>query len=451
MLRLIVPLIGLTLLSIFAVLYAVDTNAYLRALTAIGFIPFTHPFIDWEGIAAAIKCWHNGIDVYIADPCDELNWRYGYSPLLLRAVFIPTDKVWTMPIGIGIIIAFLLSLFWLLKPANWRELIVFTLACTSSTIIYALERGNYDVIVFIMLVIAGVLSTGSLASRILSYALILLAGLLKFYPLIGLSTALRERPRTFLVIAAAAGLIVVGLFYPLRTETAAALKNIPPGEYASDLFGAVNLPFGTARYALWLFPGLEQFAWFTGLPYAIMILLLILTAVQVIRLVRNGNLAAAFAKTPERDATFLVIGAALIAGCFFAVQSVAYKGIHLIFVVAGLVAMRRAADTCTTRATLTQALMIVLFLMWEEFFRRALLYGVTGSVLGRALYHEAAGPGLALYALFWLIREVLWWRLAALLLAMLAIFGLRSELFAALQAVGGLHREQSHLHRQKPN
>jgi hypothetical protein len=45
-----------------------------------------------------------------------------------------------------------------------------------------------------------------------------------------------------------------------------------------------------------------------------------------------------------------------------------------------------------------------------------------------------------------LIREVLWWRLAAALLAILAIFGLRSELFAALQAVGGL----SLFHRQKP-
>ena len=95
----------------------------------------------------------------------------------------------------------------------------------------------------------------------------------------------------------------------------------------------------------------------------------------------------------------------------------------------------------------------MVFLMWEELFRRALIYEITGSVQARALLHEIArpGPGLALYALFWFIREVLWWRLAALLLAMLAIFGLRSELFAALQAVGGMHREQRHLHRQKPN
>ena len=108
---------------------------------------------------------------------------------------------------------------------------------------------------------------------------------------------------------------------------------------------------------------------------------------------------------------FLVIGAALIAVCFFAGHSQAYRGIHLIFVVAGLVAMRRAADNPATRATLTWAVMIVVFLMWEGLFRNA-------------LYNKAP---YRVFALFWLIREVLWWRLAALLLGMLVIFGIKSE------------------------
>jgi hypothetical protein len=185
----------------------------------------------------------------------------------------------------------------------------------------------------------------------------------------------------------------------------------------------------------------------------IMAVQLIVTALQVIRLTRNVNLSATFASAPDRDAMFLVIGAALTAGCFFAGQSVACKGIYLIFVVAGLVAMRRVADTGKARAILSETLITVVLLMWEEFFRRALIYEITGSVQARALLHEIARPGLGLglYALFWFIRELLWWRLAALLLAVLAIFGLRSELFAALQAVGVMHRGQRHSHRQKPN
>jgi hypothetical protein len=140
--------------------------------------------MDWEFIGAGIKCWNEGINVYITNPCDLWNRPHNYSPLWLQATFIPTDRAWTMPIGFAFVLAFLISLFWLVKPVNWRELIIFALACMSPMVLYCLERGNVDIIMFMMLVVAGGLSTGPLVSRILSYALILLAGLLKFYPLI---------------------------------------------------------------------------------------------------------------------------------------------------------------------------------------------------------------------------------------------------------------------------
>jgi hypothetical protein len=177
------------------------------------------------------------------------------------------------------------------------------------------------------------------------------------------------------------------------------------------MFGMVNLPFGATEYALRLFPGLQDFASSTAIGYAFLTFLLGITVVQAIRLVRNGNMTAAFAQMPEQDAMFLIIGAALIAGCFFTGQSIAYRGVHLIFVVAGLVAMRRATDNSATRAMLTRAIVIVIFLMWEELFRQALPH-----------------PGFV-----WLIREVLWWRLAALLVGILAFFGAKSELVGALQ------------------
>jgi len=423
MLRCIVLLPGLTLLAILAELYAVDPTAYYRALTRIGIDPWKYPFIDWEYIGAGVKCWNEGINVYITNPCDTANRPHDYSPLWLRAVFIPTDRTWTMLIGLALVLGFLLSLFWVVKPVTWRELIIFALTCTSTMAVFALERGNVDIIIFIMLVVASVLSTGPLANRILSYALILLAGLLKFYPLILLSTALRERPRTFFAIVAASGLIIVGFVYLFRAELAAIGPNIPHGEYESDFIGSVNLPFGLPRYMLRLFPELAEFAWFTALPYAVMAGLLVVTAVQVIHLARNSNLASAFVKMPKRDVMFLVVGAALNAACFFAGQSHGYRGVHLIFVVAGLVAMRRASDDPTTGAMLTRAVIIVVFLMWEGFFRQILLH--------------VQGPE---FNLFWLIREVLWWRLAAVLLAMLAIFGVKSELFAVLKQWRGLQR-----------
>jgi hypothetical protein len=426
-LRCAVPLLGLALLAIFTVLYAVDLNAYYRALGTIGgFKPFKYPFLDWEGVSASIKCWREGVNVYINNPCDVLNRPHDYSPLWLRAVFIPTGRAWTMPIGVVMILAFLLSLFWLVRPANWRELIVFALTCTSPLVLYAVERGNVDVIIFIMLVGAGVLSTGALAKRSLSYALILLAGLLKFYPLVVLATALRERPRTFWVIAAAVGLTTIGFVYRYEEELAAAWRNVP----RVGGWGSVSLPFDGPRYALLLFPELKQFAWFTALPYGTMGVLLIVTTIQVIHLARNGNLICAFAKMPERDAMFFVIGAALITGCFFAGRNIPYRGVQLIFAVTGLVAMRRATDNPATRAMISRTVMIVVLVMWERFVFKALPHDVPGSKLGAFAS-----------ALVWLIHEVLWWRLVAVLVAMLVIFTAKSEVFTALRQSRELSRQ----------
>lgn len=423
-----VPLLGLMLLGVLAALYAVDFKDYHRVLATIfGFNTGPYPFFDWEYIGAGIKCWNEGINVYLTNPCDLAHRPHGYSPLWLRVVFIPTDKSWTMPVGIGIAIAFLLSLFWVIKPANWREVLIFALACISPVVVYCLERGNADAVIFIMLAIAGVLGAGPLANRILSYALILLAGLLKFYPLVALLTVLRERPRTLFAIASTAGLIIVGFIYQFREELSAALKNIPRVGW-----GAVSLPFEGPGLALHLFPGLERFSWFGGLPYALMGALLIVTAIQVIYLARNGNMASAFAKMPDRDAIFLLIGAAVIVGCFFAGYSKAHRGIDLIFVAVGLVTMRRSADNPATRAMLGWTVMIVLFLMWERFFL---------TILANPDEVPDTWFALSAYLLLWLLAEVLWWRLAAILLSVLAIFAINSEFFAPLQRWRGLRRE----------
>jgi hypothetical protein len=408
-----IPLLGLVLLAIFAALYIQDSNLYNWALNSIGVPAYTYPFIDWEVISSAIKCWQEGVNVFVANPCDIMNRVHLFSPILLRFVFIPTDRAWTMPMGLGVVVAFLISLFWVVKPVSWKELPIFAFACASPMVIYALERANSDVLIFIMLVVAGVLCTGPLANRILCYALMLLAGLFKYYPLAVLLTALRERPRTFVAITALVGLCTAAVFFGFREEQFAVVKSLPP--WTSGI-SAGKIPFVGTLKAAKLFPGLQQFAFFPALPYTIMLALLIITAAQVLRLAGNRNVVSAFSGMAPQDSIFLVIGAALIVAFFFAGRSDQYKGIHLIFVVAGLLAMRRVANSPAARAMVTQTVIIVVFLMWDLFFRHPL---------------DSEQPGLG-YAVYGLVREVLWWRLAAVLLAMLAIFGAKSELFASL-------------------
>jgi hypothetical protein len=90
----------------------------------------------------------------------------------------------------------------------------------------------------------------------------------------------------------------------------------------------------------------------------------------------------------------------------------------LIFVVTGLVALRRAAHTAALRKRLGWLIGIVMFLMWESVFRYQLVY-----------HGYVHGIPVAFYG-FWIVRELLWWYLVGVLLALLGIFAVQSEPFA---------------------
>jgi hypothetical protein len=114
----------------------------------------------------------------------------------------------------------------------------------------------------------------------------------------------------------------------------------------------------------------------------------------------------------EFDRRLLVVGAALVAGCFFAGQSVGYRGIDLLFVISGLIALRRELVDAVARRLLTAFILSILLLMWDGLFRHALER------------HQWE----AVSTLYWLMREILWHVLAAFLIGALSLFIGRSPL-----------------------
>ena len=428
-LRVAVPLLGLSLLAIIAALFVLDRDLYHRVLATLGMVPFRYPFIDWEYVGAAATCWGRGVDVYVNNPCDVMDRLHSYSPLWLRASFVPTGPVWRNVIGLGMATSFFLSLLAVLRPVNWREAGVFAIAGTSTMVVFGLERGNVDVLLFLAIVAAAILGTGVTTSRAAGYAVLLGAGLLKYYPLVALLTALRERRRVFAGVALVAALAVAALFFGFRDEFAVLALNIPRGSFGSDLFGASNLPAGLATMAVQ-----RRFApelWFepssTPVRVASFVLLLAWCGTQALRVSRNAGLGEAFVRMAEREKLLLTLGAALIAGCFFTGQSIGYRGMYLLFVVAGLVALRREVEGAD-RSRLTILLLSVLFLMWNGAWRQALVT-----------------MGLPLHAALWLVNELLWWWLAATLIGILVIFASGSNAVVEMrQWFGGNMRRTSH-------
>jgi hypothetical protein len=250
--RWIVPGTFYLLLCLVTALYAGDPEAAKRLLQVWMVHPYRYPFLDWEWLSRSVECWRRGVNVYVENPCPEPVpvVLFTQSPLWLRATFLPIGDQWVRPVGLALAVLFGLAIAGLPPLRRWYESLILILASVSSVTVFALERANVDVILFLMTMVGASLWRRSLPFRLLGYAAIFLAGLLKYYPLTALFLCLRERIKVFVPITATAACVVVGLVLGYKDELSAALHNVPAGSYFGDGFGAVNLPFGLAVIAI---------------------------------------------------------------------------------------------------------------------------------------------------------------------------------------------------------
>jgi hypothetical protein len=218
-------------------LYYFEPLAYYRIFKLIGVAPLRYPFLDLEFILASVHCWQQNIDVYVNDPCDVLGRPFDYSPLWLRFTFLPSEN-WTNPVGLFLTVSFFLALAFLPSPRSARELLLRLAATLSPITAFAVERGNIDLLIFVIATAAGALLLKPLHSRIAAYAMIVIAGLLKIYPFVLIVLTLHERRRVFLWINGAVAAVMLGTGVYFHEElTKMVLNTIYEGR-----IGAYYLP-----------------------------------------------------------------------------------------------------------------------------------------------------------------------------------------------------------------
>jgi hypothetical protein len=394
-----------------------DRGVYFALLQFWGIDPFRFPFLDTSGALAAWECARQGIDVIVSDPCDVLKRSYNYSPIWMSWSGIPLGVADTPAVGWTCGLLFLLSLGILPPPRRPLELVLTILATLSASVVFAVERGNPDILLFILALATALSAEGGLAIRLIGYALALLSTLVKYYPLVTLVLLVEERIAIFFFVSVAVvlSLAIFGVAY--HGEIARALPYVPHGGYIEGFFGAKNLPFQIGDVAAAAFgPG-------AALGNIVAAICLAFLAVGVIAICRGftveGGLSAAMATIGVRDRNLLVLGSAVMCGCFFLGQNIWYRAIFLLMVLPGLFAISRAAVSLRGRRWSIATSIAIVFLMWEEFFRFGML---------RALHTAGvpAGPIAGFHFLFWFVREAVWWWVIAILLAVLAEFLRRS-------------------------
>src|SRR5579885_3185677 len=190
-LRWAVPVLVLVAFGTAVLLWVTGHQALVNAaLRGLGVEPGTSPFLDTAAILAAVECHGRAIDIYQLNPCDPLGRPHVYSPLwltLLPSSLGTSDTLW---VGGALALAFVFSLAWLLQPRDVTEATILGFAVFSPMVLYAVERANNDLLIFCLVVCAGAMQGLRRRPRLCSYAVILVAALLKYYPAILLSLVL---------------------------------------------------------------------------------------------------------------------------------------------------------------------------------------------------------------------------------------------------------------------
>ena len=413
--RLATPAITLLLwLVVCALWLAGDHGIYDHLLRYWGIKPFQSPFVDLHDILSAAECHRAGIDVFQSNPCDVLNRPMIYSPVWFYLMPAPLGAATTMAGGVVLNLLFIATLPVLLRPRSRGELLIYCAASLSTMVVYALERGNADIIIYLLLLAAGWFYGRTGAARFLAYAAFLLGGILKFYPVVLMVLAVRERWKTFLALAVLSLAVMTAFVAIYAGELRLALSHIPTGDWFTEQFSAQNVPFGLVE----VYPALgAAVPRITGILMGALVALSLVIAAFLAR----GLLQVTAAEDwvgPE--ATYLVIGSVVLSGCFFAGPNVDYRGIYFLFVLPGLIGfMRRHASL---RPMLSITIACIVFTMWSAWLRK------TVSTLFHWHIGENAEPFPASLVLFWIGREIVWWWIVSLLVGIALAFLLRSPL-----------------------
>jgi Glycosyltransferase family 87 len=190
------PVLAAVLVVLVALFVGARTYGSVFAAWRMLQIPSTTPlFVDTRTITDSIDCVAKGQDPYVERNCDSWHRLYNYPPIWLDARYLGVTSRSSNLIGTAISILMVSTLLLLFNARTWISAILIFFAVTSLSVLFAVERGNIDQLIFFLLVIGFFwIEQRRAASRVyLSGSLIVLLTILKIYPIVAATLFLRYR------------------------------------------------------------------------------------------------------------------------------------------------------------------------------------------------------------------------------------------------------------------
>lgn len=186
-------------------------------------------FFDARNVGAAADCWAQGYDPLYENPCDPWERVIVYPRVWVLFHFLGFTQDRTLLFGWIFVGLFLLSLLWLAGRLSLGHGAVVAAAVASPAVMLAIERGNVDILLFALFVVAVFAwQARDRVTPFLSPALIVTAAVAKFYALFALPAYLLTGDRRARW-GVAAGIGVFGVYVLLTLDDVRQTLQSPEG------------------------------------------------------------------------------------------------------------------------------------------------------------------------------------------------------------------------------
>ena len=160
-------------------------------------VPVMEPcFADLRTITGGAESKKLGFDPMVKNPGDPWNRVMNYPRIWQTLYFFGIDERDTVPMGILFIILFLCGVCLVLPNAPNLTIFAIILSLLSPSVLLGIERGNTDLLMLFLVALAVFLINKSKYS--LSAFIVLLAGLLKLFPIFAAFMFFKTNKKTFL-------------------------------------------------------------------------------------------------------------------------------------------------------------------------------------------------------------------------------------------------------------
>lgn len=341
----------------FIVLWAVGGRYHWDILG----VPVLHfPYGDLRSVTSAWECTRKGISVMAANPCDPMRRSANYPGIWMAPShlgFGVGDTIW---LGRAIAAAFLVAAIAVL-PAGARvaDAFVYGAAVCSPSVMLGIDRGNVDILLFALVVLAVLLYRhGHGRAAPLAHALVLFTAVLKLFPIFAAGLFLGDRSRRGVLLLsatfAAFGVYCLWILDELRVIWRVTPQ---PSDYA----------YGIRICSEWI----ASLAGNTSLrALDLVIAVVVVVGVVILRRRLHDSLPIAADMPGRRDLDLFVAGAGIYVLTYVLFRSYEYRLVFLLLALPQLLRWARAG-----RALAQLSLAALLAVLWLDLRPKANVFG----------------------------------------------------------------------------